>query len=223
MKPIIREYQNDDYQACEDLVERTWRFSEYFRPSGFCGVAKHMYTFGSVASSNFKRVIESDGRVVGFLFGRNEKKPLDFGILRQLGLSLAFLGRLLRVKQMSFGEKRAFLGVLNQHAVNRREVEKHNASEVCLFALDEAAQRQGFGRELLLQFLEDCKLSGVERVIVEVNVSQASGFYEKCGFIKIGDFVSPLHEIAAGKGSTAAMYEHDLVLSPADSSPRLAS
>lgn len=210
MNTLIRDYRDEDYPACKDLVDVTWGFSVHFKPVGFCNLAKHMYTYGSLVSSNFRKVIESDGQVVGFIFGRNERKPLKAGPARVFALNLNFLLRLLLLRNLRLKEKFAFLGVLSQHEINRSQIEKHGASEVVLFAIDKQFQGHGIGRGLLLQFLNDCQEQGVGRVIVEVNVAQASGFYQKCGFTKIQDFVSPLHEIAAGKGTIAAMYEIDL-------------
>jgi len=207
---VIRDYDDRDYPACEDLVGRTWRFAEHFHPSGFCAVAEYWYTRGSVVASNFKRVVESNGQVVGFLFGYNNRRPLDSGPARQLVTGFAILTRLLLVRGMSLGAKFALLGMINRHEVNRSEVEKRGASEINLFALEQDFQRQGLGRRLVMQFLDDCKGHGAKRVIVEVNISQASGFYEKCGFVKISEFISPLHEIAAGRGSLAALYERNL-------------
>jgi len=175
---VIREYADNDFQACEDLVGRTWQFSEHFRPAGFCDVAKYGYTRSSVAGSNFKRVVESDGRVVGFLFGCNTRKPVGFGPLRQMLLSFGTLRRLVYVRGLRPGEKLAFLRTVNQHETNRGKVEKRGASEINLFALEQGFQRQGLGRQLVTQFLDDCRRHGVRRVIVEVNVSQASGIYE---------------------------------------------
>lgn len=210
LKPVIREYSENDYQACEDLVGRTWQFSEHFRPAGFCDAAKYAYTRSSVASSNFRRVVERDGQVVGFLFGCNNQRPADLGLLRQLLLSSGMLRRLLFVRGVRRGEKLALLRAISQHEVHRGRVEKRGASEINLFALDQDFQRKGLGRQLVTEFLDDCRRHGVRRVIVEVNVSQASDFYEKCGFAKIRDFVSPLHEMTAGKGSLAALYERHL-------------
>lgn len=214
-KPAIRAYRDGDYQACEDLVGRTWEFAEHFRPPGLCAVAQHWYTRSSVVASNFRMVVESGGQVVGFLFGRNNRKPPLHGVLRQLLLHLRMLARLLFVPGVSLGARFALLGALYRHEVNRSRVEQREASELNLFALEPGFQRQGLGRHLVTQFLDDCSGCGVRRVIVEVNIGQASGFYEKCGFVRIGDFVSPLPEVAAGRISLCALYERNLALGPA--------
>lgn len=206
----IRAYEDSDYQACEDLVDRTWQFSKSFTPEKFCAVAKYAYTAGSVLGSNHKSVIECDGRVVGFLFGYNEHRPLRFALLRQLILSLRVLKRLFFVKGMAPGEKGDFIEILNQHSRNRDQVEKRGASEIHLFAIDRVFRGQGIGTEILTRFVEDCRARGVKRVIVEVNVPQSAEFYAKCGFSMIREFASPLYQRAGGEGAVAALMERRL-------------
>ncbi|MBM9535717.1 GNAT family N-acetyltransferase [Desulfobulbus alkaliphilus] len=207
MATVIRDYQKKDYQACAALVGQTWQFSQHFSPQSFCDVAQYAYTHGSIMGSNFARVIESNKGVAGFLFGRNERRPLAAGAMQLVLFELIFLKRLFWVRSMSLRRKSAFIGILKRHEQNRSKVERRGASEINLLVIEQGLQRQEQGRHLLSLFIDDCMEHGVERVIVETNLTQASGFYEKCGFLKIGDFVSPLHEMAMGSGSMAALYE----------------
>jgi len=77
MKELYREYQNTDYQRCEELVNKAWFFDEIFKPESFSNLTKLVYTKGSIVNSNFKQVVEIDDEVVGFIFGLNEnfKQP----------------------------------------------------------------------------------------------------------------------------------------------------
>lgn len=201
----IRDYRTEDYQACETLVEKAWHFSEILQPPALARVTRHLYTYGSMISSNHIRVVEDDGKLVGFLFGYNERCPKSMSEWRRFVINLGLVGKLLFVPGMPLREKFAVIGKFNRHEINRHQVEKRGASEINLFVIDAAYRGQGIGRRLLAEFADDCRQHGLERLIVEVNMAQASGFYEQCSFTKINDFESPVHAIAAE--ATAALYE----------------
>ena len=72
MEALFRDYKVDDYSQCEALVNQAWGFDKIFSPKALADVAKCIYTKGSVLTSNYRTVVEVDGRVAGFLFGFNE-------------------------------------------------------------------------------------------------------------------------------------------------------
>jgi len=201
---IFRDYKDSDYASCESLVSDAWKFDDNFRPQELSNIAKCMYTKGPVIGSNFKRIVESQNKVVGFIFGLNDmsakpKKDLLFG--------LNILRRILCVKGIKFGEKKKLLKAINAHEVNRSKIVDRGRSEISLFVVDPSYQGLGYGKRLLSEFTAQCKNSGVESVIVETNKIGASSFYERVGFRHIGDFDSPLHEYE-NKGGQACMYEY---------------
>jgi len=204
IKALLRDYKDSDYESCEALVNDTWKFDSNFKPQELSDVAKCMYTKGSVIGSNFRKVAEMNGKVVGFIFGLNEmsSKPKK-GIL--FGLSI--LRRLLWIKKMSFKDKKQLFKAINTHEINRSKVVDRGTSEIVLFVVDPDYQSVGNGKRLLYEFTTQCKKSGVKSIIVETNKLGASSFYERVGFKHIGDFDSPLHEYAT-KGSQACMYEY---------------
>jgi len=204
IKALLRDYKDSDYESCEALVNDAWKFDSNFKPQELSDVAKCMYTKGSVMGSNFRKVAEMNGKVVGFIFGLNEmsSKPKK-GIL--FGLSI--LRRLLWIKKMSFKDKKQLFKAINTHEINRSKVVDRGTSEIVLFVVDPDYQSVGNGKRLLYEFTTQCKKSGVKSIIVETNKLGASSFYERVGFKHIGDFDSPLHEYAT-KGSQACMYEY---------------
>ena len=64
---IIRDYKESDYARCESLVSNAWDFDRIFQPQGLANVAKRLYTMSSVVNSNYFKVVETDGEVVGFI------------------------------------------------------------------------------------------------------------------------------------------------------------
>ena len=203
MEEIYRDYQDIDYNQCEELVNQAWKFDEIFAPEEFSDLAKQLYTKGSVISSNYKVVVEVDGKVAGFIFGFNERatKP-GLNILYRLKT----LWKLLRIKAIKPVNRSDFMNILKHHEINRNKVVKRGKSEINLFVVDKSYQTKGFGKNLWKGFLDYCKDSGVESIIVETNKLGASGFYERIGFKHLGNFDSPLHELAT-KGGQACMYE----------------
>jgi len=195
---IFRDYTPQDYTACEALVGQAWDFSRAFQPPALSGWALRLYTLGSLLGSDYRSVIEADDQVAGFLFGRNERQRLPESTLHRLRTSAGFLVRLFLLKGVSLPRKFSLLRLLNQHEANRSRVERRGASEINLFVIDRRLRRHGLGRRMIEGFSEHCAANGVQRIIVEVNIDQAGGFYHKCGFTEIGRFQAPLHALAAG-------------------------
>ncbi len=204
MSPRFREYKHSDYATCERLVSNAWGFEKNFQPQELADIAKCLYTKGSLVSSNYQQVVEVDGCVVGFIFGRNTMKPKPKGGFL-FGVSI--LWRLLRTQHTDKQKKKKLLAAMKQHQINRRKVVQQEESEVVLFVVDDQHQGQGFGQHLLAEFLTHCETSGIKRVIVETNKLEASGFYEKAGFQHLSDFDSPLHAYATPNGQ-ACIYEY---------------
>lgn len=200
----IRDYRRSDYQACEALVNQTWKFDSNFKPQALADIAKTIYTKGSLLNSNFQKVIEKEGKVIGLLFGFNanvEKRKSDF----LFGLNI--LRRIFFIRGLPFKKKTQFFKSLNTHVLNRSKLVEEGKSEIVLFVIDPAFQKQGYGKALLTKFLEECKGASGDSIIVETNTDGASKFYKKMGFKLIGYFDSPLHSYVTRKGR-ACMYEY---------------
>ena len=203
VKSLFRDYRDSDYESCEALVSDAWKFDSNFKPQELSDVAKCMYTKGSVIGSNFRRVVEIKGQVVGFIFGLNEMSPKP---KKDMLFGLNILRRILCIRKMEFKDKKQLLIALNTHEANKSKIADKGKSEIILFVVDPTYQGFGNGKKLLSEFITHCKKSGVKSIIVETNKFGASSFYEGVGFKHMGDFDSPLHEYAT-KGGQACMYE----------------
>ncbi|MCG8016930.1 MAG: GNAT family N-acetyltransferase [Candidatus Thiodiazotropha sp. 'RUGA'] len=204
MDIIIRPYKPSDYQLCEALVAQAWGFDEIFKPAEMSALAKYLYTRGSLISSNYRRVAEHDGRLVGFIFGYNEYAVKPKG---KLLFTLQLLWRLLTVSGHRPDDKKRLIRAIEEHQKNRTAIVGQGRSEIVLFVVADDYQGVGVGSRLWCGFESHCTSGSVQEIIVETNRSGASGFYEKLGFELIADFDSPLHEYAT-KGGQACMYEY---------------
>ncbi len=205
MEQIYREYRASDYSQCEQLVNQAWKFDKIFFPNALSDLAKQIYTKGSVLNSNYKRVIEEDGKVVGFIFGLNQystkpRKNILFG--------LRILWKLIFIKTAK-SNKKSLISALETHEKNRSHLVSRDRSEIVLFVIDQNYRGQGIGTKLWNGFKNHCVESGVSSIIVESNKLGASGFYEKIGFKHLANFESPLHEFATKNGQ-ACIYEYKI-------------
>lgn len=205
----FRQYRNNDYSDCETLVDNAWGFEKHFHPNDLAVLAKYLYTMGSVAMSNYRIVAEHDDKVVGFIFGYNERIPLPKHELSKLSSRLAILKRLLFMKGMVLREKLDFLNAMGTHEKNRTALLKRGKSEIVLFVVHPTFQGRGIGKKLFEGFRIFCEKANVESIVVETNKLGAAGFYERIGFTRIGDFDSPLHSHVTKNGQ-ACLYEYVL-------------
>ncbi len=204
MNEIFREYEDSDYEECEELVNKAWGFDKIFSSIELSKFAKLIYTKGSCVSSNYKIVVEDNGVIVGFLFGLNEKSRNPG---RNILFGLGVLWKLMRLKDDK-SEKKKLIDAISSHQKNRLEVVDKGRSEIVLFVVSKEYQGKGVGKKLWSGFKRSCIDSGVNSVIVETNKLGASSFYERIGFVHMANFNSPLHELAT-KGGQACMYEYN--------------
>jgi len=192
IKVLYRNYEDTDYEICESLVNGAWEFDVNFVPQELADIAKCMYTKGPVLASNFRRVVEVNGKVVGFIFGKNDE---SVSRTKSVLFGLGVMRKILFVKGMPYKEKKRLFSAINTHQVNRYKLVGEGKSEIALFVVDPNHHGFGYGKSLLSDFVGFCKESG------------ASSFYEGVGFKIKGDFDSPLHEYASKDGQ-ACMYEY---------------
>ena len=204
MNEIFREYKDSDYEQCEELVNKAWGFDKIFAPKALSDVAKCIYTKGSVVGSNYRMVVEVEGKVAGFIFGFNERAKKHRG---NILFWLNILWRLMRIKSEKPENKNELLNAIKTHQKNRAKLASRGKSEIVLFVVDDEYKGKGYGKRLWSGFLSHCEKSGVASIIVEANKLGASSFYELLGFKNLGNFDSPLHEFAT-KGGQACIYEY---------------
>ncbi|MDQ7074499.1 MAG: GNAT family N-acetyltransferase [Gammaproteobacteria bacterium] len=204
IKILIREYRDTDYTTCEALVSEVWSLDVKFQPQEFSTRVKNMYTQGSVIGSNFRVVLEINGRVVGFLFGLNEQQPKPD---RDLIFESTVLWKILNIDGLSVRDKENLFSAINQHEKNRLAVMGRDKSEVVLCVVSPLFQKNGYGKKLIYDFITHCKNDAVESIVVEANNFGSGDFYQAIGFQYRFGFDSPLHEYM-GETRAACMYEY---------------
>jgi len=204
MYEIFREYKEDDYEQCEELVNQAWGFDKIFAPKALADLAKCIYTKGSVLGSNYKMVVEADGKIVGFIFGLDEYSKTPG---KKILFGLSVLWKLRRIKSEKPQDKKELIIAIKSHDKGRASVVDRGRSEIVLFVVSQEYQGRGCGKGLWSGFKQQCIKHDVSSIIVETNTLGASSFYEHIGFKHLGDFDSPLHDFAT-KGGQACIYEY---------------
>ncbi len=206
----LRDYRTDDLVRCQELINQAWDFDGNIDHPNVAELAKDFYVNGSLAESRHYRVVEDGEVVLGLLFGAagaGEKFDNGYGGVRG---SLRLLSRLLRVRGWTFAEKRKWITAISAHERARMRVMRRSDAEITLLAVDEASRGSGLGRLLLDEYLGVCRSLGKARITVETDVHSNFGFYEHCGFKRVGAFDSPMNELFTGGSGESFVYELEL-------------
>ena len=204
MEINIRNFEHQDYDRCEELVNEAWHFDKIISDKNLSKTALRFYTKGGLCSGNMNLVAVDQGKVVGFLFGLNTLAKSKPGGKIKLALD-AFIS--FNFKKMDKIERNKFIKALSNHNKNRTIIEPSKESEICLFVISHELRGKNVGTKLWEKFRDSCNISGVKRIRVETNKLGARAYYEKQGFTLVSNFDSPLHELAT-PGGQACMLEY---------------
>lgn len=203
----LRDYRDEDLAACMDLVNQAWDFDGRLGNPDLSGFIKDFYVTGPLAESRHYRVIEEDQRVLGLIFGRcgpGKVYRTDYTGVRG---RLRAAGRLLSLRGWTLGEKFAWLKAIQGHEAARARVMRQTGTEITLLVVESVSQGKGLGRQLMDEYVEQCRRLGKERITVETDVHANFGFYEHYGFVLVGEFGSPMNELFTGGSGRSFVYE----------------
>lgn len=204
---LIRPYTENDFEKCVEIINRVWGFDARFQPDQLARLFKNIYVSGSLSASNFYIVIEENNTVEGFLFGKCGHQNLYKSGFSTIVSNLAFIYRLLTLKQVPWKRKTDYLKMLNDHEIKRREIEPKRINEVNLFAVDPKNQGKGYGKKLMEAYIEFCRSNDADRVTLETDLECNYGFYQHFGFKVKGEFYSALQKEYSGKSGQSYIYE----------------
>lgn len=104
---MIRDYTNDDFLKCVEIVNLVWDFDAKFKPQQLSELFQKIYTGGSLSASNFSIVYEENSIVKGFLFGKSGDNGLFKNKYSGVWGNIRFLYQLLFLKGVTF--KKSFI------------------------------------------------------------------------------------------------------------------
>ena len=145
MELIIRNFEQHDYDRCEELVNEAWYFDKIISDKNLRRTALRLFTAGGLYSGNMNLVAVKEREVVGFLFGFNHLARLKLHGRIKLALYAIFS---FNFKKMDKIERDKFIKAVTDHNKNRNNVEPGKASEICLFVVSQDLLGQYIGTKL---------------------------------------------------------------------------
>jgi len=207
---IIRKYEKKDYLDCIRIVNEIWDFDGRYFPNELAEFIKRAYFLTNLSKSNFTVVIEEQGNVQGFLFGKSGKESLYKTQYSGFRGTLRIIREMLSVKAVPLKKKLRYLWMQWIHERNRCKILPERENEINLFAVDPDAQGRGFGKLLIGDFIEYCRKQNAKTITLETDQESNYNFYYHLGFKKIGEFYSPSLKEYTGSSGNSYLFELEL-------------
>jgi GNAT superfamily N-acetyltransferase len=169
----LRDYRASDLESCVAIVNEAWDFDGQLHPQSLADFVKRLYTAGTLAESRQATVIETDGEVQAFLFGRAGARDLYRNEYSGVPGRMRVLIRFLSLPGAGPIAKFGWLRAIAAHQIARHRVEPIGDGEVTLFAAATESQGRGYGRQLMDAYVEQCRQLGVERLTLETDVESS--------------------------------------------------
>ncbi|CAF1145129.1 unnamed protein product [Adineta steineri] len=185
MKLEFIKYKSIYLKSCAKLIKETWTIDdELINPSQ----SRHLYYYyirNCVDNSIYTQLIidKETENVLGILFGSNQNQTTYKSSIKN------FRNFLILFKHIIFGHlgKRFIaLKYMKDTLDLDKCIEKYCEnfdSELNLFVLSKELQGQGYGKQLMNNFIEFCKIQGkIHNIFLWTDISCNYGFYEHYGF-----------------------------------------
>lgn len=177
---ILREYQETDRQALEDIIRETWKYGR------FCcaKVAKKMakvYLNSCLIEQTFTRVAVINHIPVGIIMGKNIQKhkcPLKLRIKWLKSIVSLFVSKEGRKISKIFGSVKG----IDEELL--ADCDKKYKGEVVFFAISEKCRGKGLGRRLFQTVTDYMKSQHISEFYLFTDTSCNYPFYEHLGLIR---------------------------------------
>ncbi len=202
-RPILPE----DRQQIVDIVDKTWDYRPYGYDERFCKRFSRADLLGCLSSADYSRAAFLDGKPMGYILARIGK-----GKRRNTGLKLALALQLLTIRTAEYGylvEDYLKLYAKTDHAL-LTATGKDYGGELVFFAVDPQARGMGVGKELLHGVYNYFRENGVDTFYVFTDTTCDFSFYEKNGFVKMGQHTAPA-AMRNGEEITFYIFERSLL------------
>ncbi|UCG56238.1 MAG: GNAT family N-acetyltransferase [Phycisphaerales bacterium] len=205
MQTCYRPYIEDDLDRCAALAAEAWPVASAI--AGDIHSLMIAYVKLSLLFSDYSEVCCTDDQVVGFLFGRTDKKFLSLRERFEFNkVSWGFLtGRYGTCKRrLRFGV--SFIQTLTKVEFYGRRFD----SEVELFVVGQEHRGQGIGQSLMNRFTGHLKQKNRKTLFVYTNMESNWTFYERYGFTKHRDFHDNNLSFLRGSKTCGYLYYYKL-------------
>jgi ribosomal protein S18 acetylase RimI-like enzyme len=208
---VFRPYRRTDLLACTSIAVEVFSLvSSRFTREDTSRLMKILID-GCHVISNYHELAVADGKVVGLIFGRVERKFVLIDMCQRLERALSILVRFLLG---TYGSRRKLVGLMKPALQAVKALGKNmplSEAEVVLFAVAPEHQGVGIGCALMGRFVCHAAKYEVEAISVPTNETASFWFYEKYGFRKWAEYKDPLESYLADrpiKGFTYLLLLH---------------
>lgn len=177
---ILREYQNSDHKALEDVVRETWKYDRFCSPK----TAKKMadvYLNSCLVNQTFIRVAEMNGEPVGVIMGKNiqdHKCPFSLRVRWLRSIISLYLSKEGRDVSKIFSCVQGIDKELLSHC------SEDYKGELAFFAIREKCRGKGIGRKLFQAAVDDMKANGISKFYLFTDTTCNYPFYEHMGLVR---------------------------------------
>jgi len=185
----FRDFRLSDLETCARISADAWPETANVAGSGDTVRTMTLYVEFYYYSATWLDVACVDGKVVGLLFGRIDRKSGVSGKIRsRLGHSKVYL-KLLMGRYWKGADRLKLVRAAMSDDRNIVENSPDADGEVMLFVVDGKFQGRGIGRALMDRFLQQARKADSKRITVSTNdIGCNWGFYDKYGFKLQGSF-----------------------------------
>lgn len=194
----IRNVRRKDYKAIVSSIAETWGYYKRHKNPRTARRVAAAYWYSALMDHTFSAVAVCGGECAGVLLGRCDaelpKRQRSLRKYRRRALWIQFL--------LSFSEevRKSAVGSERIEEADRKMLEnlhRHFDGELVFFLLRKEYRRKGIGRKLLRCFVEYMKEKGCRNFYVYTDEYCDFVFYEKLGFLRVGEEEVQLPHLSA--------------------------
>lgn len=180
---ILREYQETDRAAIENIIRKTWQYDRFCSPNTAAKMAR-VYLNNCLTNQTFTRVAVVGHAPVGIIMGKNIQThtcPLNLRIKWLSSIFSLFCSKEGRNISNMFG---------NVDGIDKELLSACNKDykgELAFFVIDEICRGQGLGKTLFQSLVDYMKSQDIPEFYLFTDTSCNYPFYEHLGLIRRGE------------------------------------
>lgn len=177
---VLREYQEADRPALEDIIRETWKYDKFCSPKVAAKMAR-VYLNSCLTNQTFTRVAVIDHVPVGIIMGKNVQKHKC-----PLKLQIKWLSSIVSLYNSKEGRKisKMFEGIQGIDQQLLSTCGKEYEGELSFFAISEKCRGKGLGRKLFQSVVDYMKLQNISEIYLFTDTSCNYLFYEHLGLTR---------------------------------------
>lgn len=201
----FRQINSSDYNSIEKIISDTWGYERFCTPKIAKRMAK-LYLASCLANQTFTCVAVNNGKPVGIIMGKNEKKhhaPIRYLVMQFLGVTAMIStkeGR--RISKLFQGFQELDKELLAKSG-------KNFDGELAFFAVRSDQRGTGIGKKLFIRLLAYMKSQNIKNFYLYTDSTCNYGFYEHQGMKRINEKIYNLKHYSK-KDLLFFLYEYNM-------------